>query len=201
MEFLIATNNEKKLAEMRRLLLPGGHTALGLKEAGILSMPEETGATFAENALIKAKAACQLSGKPTIGDDSGLEVDILSGAPGVLSARFAGSHGDDAANNKKLLYLLERTPFAKRTASFVCVLALQLPSGAGMEVEGRCQGYIGFTKSGENGFGYDPLFYVDGRSFAERSDEEKDAISHRASAVRLLLEELPKVMGTTEISG
>ncbi len=194
MEFLIATNNKKKLAEMQRLLAAGGHTAKGLAEAGVQSMPEETGATFAENALLKAKAACALSGLPTIGDDSGLQVDILDGAPGIFSARFAGEHASDEANCKKLLYLLERTPFAKRTAHFVCVLALQLPSGAGMEVEGRCDGMIGFSANGENGFGYDPLFYVGGRSFADRSDEEKDEISHRASAVKLLLQELPSVL-------
>ncbi len=194
MEFLIATNNPKKLAEMQRLLAAGGHTAIGLAAAGVKSMPAETGATFAENALLKAKAASALSGLPTIGDDSGLEVDILDGAPGVYSARFAGEHASDEANNKRLLYLLERTPFAKRTAHFVCVLALQMPEGQGMEVEGRCDGMIGFTASGENGFGYDPLFYVGGRSFADRSDAEKDEISHRASAVRLLLEELPKIL-------
>ena len=144
--------------------------------------------------MLKARAAFALSGLPTIGDDSGLEVDILSGAPGVESARFAGARVNDEANNQKLLHLLERTPFARRTARFVCVLALLLPSGGGLTVEGRCEGMIGFTKSGQNGFGYDPLFYVDGRSFADRTDEEKDEISHRASAVKLMLEELPNLL-------
>ncbi|MDL2254240.1 RdgB/HAM1 family non-canonical purine NTP pyrophosphatase [Ruminococcaceae bacterium OttesenSCG-928-I18] len=193
MEFLIATNNKDKLTEMRRLLQAYGHTAISLEEAGISSMPKETGTTFAENALLKAKAACDASGMASIGDDSGLEVDALGGAPGVQSARFSGIHADNEANKRKLLQLLERTPFAKRTAHFVCVLALQMPSGAGMEVEGRCDGLIGFAESGENGFGYDPLFYVDGVSFADRTDEEKDAISHRAAAVKLLVEELPNI--------
>ena len=193
MEFLIATNNQNKVAELKRLLQPYGHTAIGLKEAGIHSNPEETGKTFAENALIKAKAACAASGLPSIGDDSGLEVDALGGAPGVESARFASAQASDEENKKKLLMLLERTPFAKRTAHFVCVLALQMPSGAGMEVEGRCDGRIGFAESGENGFGYDPLFYIGNQSFADRTEEQKDEVSHRAAAVKLLVQELPNI--------
>ncbi len=191
MQFLLATNNKHKLEEMRRLLAGSGHTVVGLKEAGVLSMPEETGKTFLENAHIKARAACQLSGIATLADDSGLSVDVLDGAPGVNSARFSGTHGNDEANNKKLLKLLARTPFAKRTARFVCALVLQMPDGPCLEVEGCCEGIIGFSEMGEGGFGYDPLFLVQGKSLAQCSAEEKDALSHRGKAMRELIEQLP----------
>lgn len=195
MEFVAATNNKNKLVEIRRILEAEGHTVLSMEQAGIHSEPEETGETFAENALIKAKAACLASGKPAIGDDSGLEVDALSGAPGVHSARFAGNQASDEDNNKKLLRLLERYSYAKRSARFVCVVALCMPDGAGMQVEGHCSGYIGFAPSGENGFGYDPLFYAGDKSFAEMSEEEKDAISHRGAALRRFASELPGFLG------
>lgn len=200
MEFLVATNNEKKLAEIRRIMETEGHTIVSLEQAGISIRPRETGKTFAENARIKAAAACQASGMPSLGDDSGLEVDALGGDPGVLSARFAGSNADDARNNEKLLGLLERTPYAKRTARFVCVVALEMPDGANIQVEGRCDGIIGFAPTGHNGFGYDPLFYIDGRSFAEMTDDEKDAISHRATALRRLAQELPAFLGQQQPS-
>lgn len=192
MEFVAATNNKKKLAELNRLFAGSGHSLVSLAEAGVFGTPEENGVTFADNAYIKARAACKAAGLPAIGDDSGLEVDALSGAPGVLSARFAGNGATDEANNKRLLFLLERTPFAARTAHFVCVLAVVMPNGAEMAVEGRCDGIIGFDESGVNGFGYDPLFYVEGRSLADRSDEEKDEISHRGRAMKELMRQLPK---------
>ncbi len=191
MEFLLATNNGHKLQELSRLFANSGHTVVGLKEAGVLSMPEETGETLAENAHIKAKSACRLSSLPTLADDSGLLVDALDGAPGVESARFSGTHGDDEANNEKLLKMLARVPFAKRTAHFSCVLVLQMPSGRTLEVEGKCEGIIAFAKNGEGGFGYDPLFLVDGKTMAERSADEKDSISHRGQALQALLEQLP----------
>lgn len=194
MEFVAATNNPKKLVEMRRILEAEGHSLISLSEAGVTSEPEETGKTFAENALIKAKAASEASGLPSIGDDSGLEVDILGGAPGIYSARFAGNHHSDADNNKKLLSLLERTAYAKRTARFVCVIALAMPNGSGMEVEGHCNGHIGFAPSGENGFGYDPLFYIGDTSFADLTEEEKDKISHRGVALRRFANELPNFL-------
>lgn len=192
MEFLAATNNANKLAELKRILEAEGHTVISLSEAGVKSNPEETGTTFAENAMIKATAASKASGMPTIADDSGLAVDILDGAPGVLSARFAGNHATDNENNKKLLYLLERTPYARRTAQFVCVVALVMPDGSGMQVEGRIEGRIGFAPHGTNGFGYDPLFYTKAdESFADMTNEQKDAVSHRAVALRRLMQELP----------
>lgn len=196
MEFVAATNNKKKLEELGRLLEGSGHTLISLAEAGVQGAPEENGVTFADNAFIKARAACKAADMPAIGDDSGLEVDALAGAPGVHSARFAGNRADDEANNKRLLSLLERTPFAARTAHFTCVLAVVMPNGAELSAEGRCDGIIGFDKSGANGFGYDPLFYVDGRSFSDRTEEEKDEISHRANAMRELLKQLPAFIRT-----
>lgn len=194
MEFAAATNNEKKLAEMRRILEKEGHSVKSLAELGLNIEPEETGETFADNALIKAKAVCRAAQMPTIADDSGLCVDALGGAPGVQSARFAGAHGNDEENNQKLLKLMASTPYAKRTARFVCVIALAMPDGSGMQVEGRCEGSIGFAPAGQNGFGYDPLFYVGNASFAQLSDNEKDAISHRAAALRHFAKELPKFL-------
>ncbi len=194
MEFIAATNNLKKLAEIRRILQAAGHTVHSMAEAGISLEVDETGETFAENALLKARAVCQVSGKPTIADDSGLCVDALGGDPGVRSARFAGGHGDDAANNHKLLALLENTPYAARTARFVCVIALAMPDGTELTEEGRCEGLIGFEPAGQNGFGYDPLFYVNGRSFAEMTDEEKDTFSHRALALGQFAAELPRFL-------
>ncbi len=191
MEFLLATNNKHKLQEVRRLLKGSGHTVVGLKEAGVLSMPEETGKTFLENAHIKANAACKLSGIASLADDSGLSVDALDGAPGVMSARFSGDGADDEANNRKLLKLLARTPFAKRTAHFCCALVLQMPNGHCLEVEERCEGVIAFNESGEGGFGYDPLFLVNGKSLAQHTPDEKDALSHRGKAMQALVEQLP----------
>lgn len=194
MEFVVATNNKKKLAEIRRILESQGHSILSLEEAGIQANPEETGETFVDNAVIKAKYVCNLCGKPTLADDSGLVVDALNGAPGVYSARFAGEHSTDAQNNEKLLSLMARIPYAKRTAHFECVVVLQMPDGSGMAVEGRCSGHIGFKPHGGGGFGYDPLFYVDGRSFAEMTEQEKDEISHRAVALRRFVQELPQFL-------
>lgn len=199
MEFLIATNNAHKLQEIQRILHKLGHTAVSLAQAGLAINPEENGKTFAENALIKAQAVCKASGKATIADDSGLAVDALGGAPGVYSARFAASHNDEA-NNQKLLQMLADVPPQKRTAHFVCALALVLPGGATLQAEGKCEGAIGFKPQGSNGFGYDPLFLVQGRSFAELSSEEKDAISHRARALQNFAGLLPGFLQQTGLA-
>lgn len=194
MEFLIASNNQHKLEEICRILAKQQYTAKNLAQAGLEIDPEETGTTFEENALLKAREVCKVSGLPTIADDSGLAVDALDGAPGVFSARFSGVHGDDAANNQKLLSLLQDLPKEKRTARFVSVVALVLPNGASMTVSGTCEGVIGFALQGENGFGYDPLFLVGEKSFAELSPEEKDAISHRGKALEEFGERLPEFL-------
>lgn len=128
---------------------------------------------------------------PCIADDSGLCVDALDGAPGVYSARFAGEHGNDSKNNAKLLDLLKDTPKEARTARFVSAVACVFPDGRELTVRGTCEGVIGYEQKGQNGFGYDPLFYVGERTFAEFSPAEKDAVSHRGNALRALVKELP----------
>lgn len=194
MDFLAATNNAHKLNEIRRILHAMGHKVFSLQEVGLSIEPEETGDTFAQNALIKARAVCKASGWPTIADDSGLMVDALDGAPGVYSARFAGEEHDDVANNAKLLHLLRDVPLEKRTARFVSAIALAMPEGAVWEADGACEGVIGFKAAGENGFGYDPLFYVDGLSFAQMTAEQKDSMSHRAKALQKFAEWLPNFL-------
>lgn len=204
-----ASNNAGKLKELRRILERMGHEVKSLRDLGIDLDPEETGTTFAENARIKAEAFCQESGLPTVADDSGLCVDALNGAPGVYSARYAGHHGDDAANNAKLLHEMQDVPADKRAARFVSAVCFLLPDGRELLVEGECPGTVAFTETGTNGFGYDPLFVPDRvglpdgtttentarRSYAELADAEKDAISHRGRAMEKLGAELPAFLG------
>ena len=192
MDFLIATHNMKKRDELQRILSPLGVHVLTADEAGVdLTDVEETGTTFEENALLKARSGCKEGKMPCIADDSGLCVDALDGAPGVYSARFAGEHGNDDKNNEKLLSLLSDIPPEKRTARFVSTVACVFPDGRELVVRGECEGKIGYEKRGENGFGYDPLFYVGERTFAEFTPEEKDAVSHRGNALRALTKALP----------
>lgn len=187
MTFIIATKNQKKLGELQRILAPLGIDAICEADSGFhFPEVEENGTTFAENALLKAKSACSVSGMPAVADDSGLCVDALDGAPGVYSARYAGGHGDDAANNALLLKNLENIPHEQRTARFQCAIACVFPDGRQLVVEGACEGYIGQTPRGTDGFGYDPLFYVNARSFAELTAQEKDRLSHRGQALRKL---------------
>lgn len=195
-----ATGNAGKLKEIRRILEAQGHQVKSQKELGITLEPEETGATFAENALIKAKAICEASGLPTLADDSGLMVEALGGAPGVYSARYCGRHGDDEANNDKLLAELAGVEEGKRAAKFVSAVCFYLPEGRYVTYLGECPGRVIFERRGTNGFGYDPLFVPDevglaeggvrpnteGRTYAELEAIEKDAISHRGKAMALL---------------
>ena len=192
MKFIIATHNMKKQAEMQRILSPLGVEVLTAEMAGIiLTDVEETGTTFLENAVLKAESGCRESKMPCIADDSGLSVDFLGGEPGVYSARYSGEHGNDEANIQKLLKNLENVPEEKRTARFVCTVCVCFPDGRKFTVDGKCEGRIGFEKHGEGGFGYDPVFMVGEKSFAELSAEEKDEISHRGNALRKLAEVLP----------
>lgn len=192
MKFIIATHNMKKQAEMQRILSPLGVEVLTAEMAGItLTDVEETGTTFLENAVLKAESGCRESKMPCIADDSGLSVDFLGGEPGVYSARYSGEHGNDEANIQKLLKNLENVPEEKRTARFVCTVCVCFPDGRKFTVDGKCEGKIGFEKHGEGGFGYDPVFMVGKKSFAELSAEEKDEISHRGNALRKLAEVLP----------
>ena len=199
MDFLIATHNMKKRDELQRILSPLGVHVLTADEAGVdLTDVEETGTTFEENALLKARSGCKDGKMPCIADDSGLCVDALDGAPGVYSARFAGEHGNDDKNNEKLLSLLSDVPPEKRTARFVSTVACVFPDGRELVVRGECEGKIGYEKRGENGFGYDPLFYVGERTFTEFTPEEKDAVSHRGNALRALTEALPAYLNKGE---
>lgn len=201
-----ATGNAGKLKELRRILEAQGHEVKSQKELGITLEPEETGTTFEENAVIKAEAICRASGLPTVADDSGLSVDALGGAPGVYSARYCGRHGDDEANNDKLLEALADVPAAQRSAHFTSAVCLMLPTGEKALFLGQCPGWVGFERQGSNGFGYDPLFIPDAvggedglsqtpntqnLTYAQLQDWQKDAISHRGAALRKMQQELP----------
>lgn len=195
MDFILATNNMKKLAEMQRILSPLGINVVTAKMLGItLPEVEEDGTTFEENARIKAKSACEIINMPSIADDSGLCVDYLNGAPGIFSARFSGEHGNDEKNNDLLLEKLDGVPMEKRSAHYACAICCIFPDGKEITVRGECHGHIGFERDGHEGFGYDPLFLVDGRSFGKYSAQEKDEISHRGNALRLLCDELKKIL-------
>lgn len=195
MDFILATNNMKKLAEMQRILQPLGINVVTAKMLGkTLEDVEEDGDTFEANAKIKALAACKEMNMPAIADDSGLCVDYLDGAPGIYSARFSGGHGDDEANNDLLLEKLNGVPMEKRTAYYVCAICCEFPDGREIIVRGECHGHIGFERDGNEGFGYDPLFIVNGKAFGRYTAEEKDVISHRGNALRLLTKELEKIV-------
>lgn len=193
MNFIIATHNKKKQAELQRVLKPLDINVLTMDELGItLSDVEENGSSFAENARLKALSGCKESSLPCIADDSGLMVDALNGAPGIYSARYAGEHGNDSLNNEKLLKDLSGVPEENRTARFVCAISCVFPDGKEIATQGSCEGKIAFEADGTGGFGYDPLFIYEGRSFGVLSSEEKDSISHRGVALRKLVKELEK---------
>ena len=193
MKILIATHNKHKLGEMARILEPMGYEVVTDTYLGFtLTEAEENGTTFLENARIKAESGCKESGIPCIADDSGLCVDALNGEPGVFSARYSGEHGDDKGNNEKLLFNLKDVADEKRTARFMCAICVSFPDGSEITAEGVCEGKIGYEYRGKNGFGYDPLFMVGDKSFAELSAEEKDAVSHRGNALKKLEKLLSK---------
>ena len=193
MIFAAATNNAKKLKEIQRILNALGHDAKTLKELGIEVEIEENGTTFAENAIIKAKTIAEICGMPTISDDSGLEVDYLGGAPGVYTARYAGEGCSDDDNIDKLLAALDGVEKEKRTARFVSSVCLYVQGMEPVVCTGRCEGWIGWERTGDGGFGYDPVFMVGDRSYSEMTAEEKDAISHRGKALRMLGEEIGRI--------
>ncbi len=184
MKLVVATNNSHKLEEFKRILEPLGIQILSQKEAGIHIQPEENGLTFAENAWIKAKAIFKATGLPTVADDSGLCVDALGGRPGVYSARY---HGEDTLYPEKMQALLDElkdVEDSRRTAQFVCAIACAWDAETKIETLGVCQGKIGYQPLGSGGFGYDPIFMVNGKSYSQLTGEEKDAISHRGLALR-----------------
>lgn len=191
MKFIIATNNQKKLAELSRILKPLGITAVTAKEEGIeLDDVEETGSTFAENAFIKADAVFKKTGIPAIADDSGLSVDALDGRPGIFTARYGGEGLSDEDRYKKLLAELKDVPEEKRSANFSCAICCILSETQKIEVEGKCFGKIAFEPSLGGGFGYDPVFMYEDKCFSQLTPEEKDAVSHRGKALRKLQAEL-----------
>ena len=197
MRLLLASGNRKKAAEMAAIL--GDATGarfevLTLADFPGLASPEETGTTFLENARIKAVAGAAGSGLPTLGEDSGLAVDALGGAPGILAARYAG--GDDRIGCEKLLHELASVPPGQRTARFVCAAVLALPDGREESAQGTCDGAIALAPRGTGGFGYDPVFLLpDGRMMAELTPAEKAAISHRGRALRLLAPIMVRFIG------
>lgn len=210
---IFATGNEGKMREIRMILADMGMEILSMKEAGIQAEPEENGRTYEENALIKARAvaaralartaAAQASseaeaacgGDIVLADDSGLEVDYLNKEPGVYSARYLGKDTPYSVKNADIVRRLEGVPEEKRTARFVCAIAAVLPDGRETTVRATIEGIIGYGEKGSHGFGYDPIFYVPelGRSTAELTEEEKNKVSHRGKALRLMKEELKKL--------
>jgi XTP/dITP diphosphohydrolase len=198
---VLATRNAHKVAELRRILagLVSGVELIGLEGYPDLPDVAETGVTFAENALLKARFTAEQTGLPAIADDSGIAVDVLGGSPGVFSARWAGRHGQDAANVSLLLAQLADVPDEHRGAHFVCAAAFVAPPGWGggeYVAEGRLDGQLLRERQGQNGFGYDPIFIAVGQSVsnAELTPEQKDAISHRGRAFRELAAKLPSLL-------
>ena len=192
MKIFIATKNQKKLIELTRILIPFGFEVLSEKDLDSpLEEIEETGTTFRENALLKAKAGLLRTGYISVADDSGICVDYLNGAPGIFSARYSG--GNDEDNNDKLLNELEGVPAQNRGAHYTAAIACVFPDGREFTVEGKCYGKIAFERqTGNGGFGYDPLFISEKGPFSQLTAEEKDSISHRGQALRLFKEELKK---------
>ena len=195
MEFLICSNNLHKLTEIKRILLDLGVKAYSPKELGIeLGEIDETGTTFAENAEIKALAGLEKANLASIADDSGLCVDALDGRPGVYTARYGGEGLTDEERYTKLLEEMADVADENRTARFVSAICVTFSNGDKIVAEGYCEGKIGTAPSGENGFGYDPVFYVGEKSFAELSDKEKDALSHRGKALEIMKQKLSEYL-------
>lgn len=190
MKFVLATHNPGKLKEMADILSGLGVEVVSPAELGIDVEVEETGSTFAENAMLKARAICDASGLPAIADDSGLCVDALNGGPGVYSARYGGEGLDDAARTRLLLENMRGQ--TTRAAHFACAIACVFPGGDTLTAEGRCEGAIAFAPMGQGGFGYDPVFLVPelGKTFSQLSGAEKNEISHRGRALRAFSEKL-----------
>jgi XTP/dITP diphosphohydrolase len=200
---VLASRNPGKIREVRRLLAPAGVSLVGLDAFPDVGESEETGATFLDNALHKARSAAQATGLPAVADDSGLEVETLGGAPGVHSARYAGEPRSDAGNNAKLMRALEKVPPGERGAAFRCVAAAALPGGEAIWAEGAWRGVVLEAPRGEGGFGYDPLFFDPevGCTAAEMPPAEKDARSHRGKAFRALAGRLPALLAKAPATG
>ena len=190
MKLVLASKNKKKIAEMNQILGSLGIEVCSQEEAGVNLEVEETGITFEENSLLKAKAVMEHSGMPAIADDSGLCVDALGGAPGVYSARYGGEGLDDAGRTRLLLENMKGQ--SPRTARFVCVITCCFPNGDVITARGECEGTIAFASIGQGGFGYDPVFFIPGlkKTFAQLEAQEKNAISHRGKALEIFQKKL-----------
>lgn len=189
-KLIFATGNQGKMKEIREILADMDVEILSMKEAGVDLDIQEDGVTFQENAIIKAKAVQEATGELTLADDSGLEIDYLNGEPGVYSARYMGEDTSYRIKNANLIERLEGVPMEQRTARFVCVIAAAFPDGRVETARATIEGVIGYEERGQNGFGYDPIFYVPeyNCSTAELSPEQKNAISHRGKALRQMKE-------------
>lgn len=187
-KIIFATSNEGKMREVRAILADMGMEILSMKEAGICVDVVEDGKTFEENAIIKAKAISEMTDAIVLADDSGLEIDYLNKEPGIYSARYMGEDTSYDVKNRNLIERLDGVPDEKRTARFVCAIAAALPDGSVLTTQGTIEGIIGYEIEGENGFGYDPIFYVPeyGCTTAQLSNEQKNAISHRGKALRAM---------------
>ncbi len=194
-EIVIATGNKGKLKEINEVILPLGYTGVAQKTLNVPE-PEETGLTFVENALIKARNAARITGRPALADDSGLEVDALNGQPGIYSSRYAGVNANDSDNVAKLIDALSDLPEKKRLARFQCVMVYlrHAEDPTPLICQGTWEGYIALEPEGDNGFGYDPVFFVpsEGCVAAELSSEQKNALSHRGQALKVLMTQLVK---------
>lgn len=190
MKLVLASKNKKKIAEMNQILGSLGIEVCSQEEAGVNLEVEETGITFEENSLLKAKAVMEHSGMPAIADDSGLCVDALGGAPGVYSARYGGEGLDDAGRTRLLLENMKGQ--SPRTARFVCVITCCFPNGDVITARGECEGTVAFAAMGQGGFGYDPVFFIPGlkKTFAQLEAQEKNAISHRGKALEIFQKKL-----------
>ena len=195
MKFVLATHNPGKLREMSAILAEFGVEVVSPKDLGITVDVEETGTTFAENAMLKAKTICAAAGLPAIADDSGLCVDALNGGPGVYSARYGGEGLDD--KGRYMLLLNNMRGQTTRAAHFTCSIACAFPNGDTLTAEGRCDGTIAFAPMGEGGFGYDPVFFVPekAKTFGQLTAEEKSTISHRGKALKSFAEKLETYLG------
>lgn len=194
-EIVLASSNKGKVREVEMMMKDMGIKVIPLSETSFTEEIEENGATFEENAVIKAKAVADVLGVPVLADDSGLEIDFLDKAPGIYSARYLGHDTPYSVKNKMILEKLQDVPKEQRTARFVCSMALAMPYGAVLTTTATMEGEIGYEIKGENGFGYDPIFYLPefGMSSAEISPEQKNAISHRGKALRQMKEEIAKL--------
>ena len=194
-KLIFATGNQDKMKEIRMILGDLDYEILSMKEAGIKADIVENGRTFEENAVIKATAISKMAGCLVLADDSGLEVDYMDKMPGIMSARWMGEDTSYTVKNAKIIENLEGVPDEKRTARFVCAIAAAFPDGRGITKRGIIEGIIGYEERGENGFGYDPIFFLPeyGKTTAELSPEEKNKISHRGRALEQIKEELRKL--------